>query len=183
MLVEVSQRILRRMSHASCALSELPPDKRQPNVTHHSYPRPQPRGGTSGMILKKFLYILLYQSGKFFNRKRGHTLGNVRELRFGLEHCKQFLLIAKRKRCGDASHSKALCAKDPGASILFRERFWSAHPSSRRFKTARVNCLRGDQLRPQIMATDVVRLPPMLNVRNLFTFSIWRAPACPVSCS
>jgi hypothetical protein len=38
------------------------------------------------------------------------------------------------------------------------------------------------QSRPQIMATEVVRLPPMLNVRNFFTFSIWRAPACPVSC-
>ena len=38
------------------------------------------------------------------------------------------------------------------------------------------------QSRPQIMATEVVRLPPMLNVRNSFTFSIWRAPACCVSC-
>lgn len=36
--------------------------------------------------------------------------------------------------------------------------------------------------RPQIMATEVVRLPPMLNVRNFFTFSICRAPACCVSC-
>ena len=39
-----------------------------------------------------------------------------------------------------------------------------------------------DQSRPQIIATEVVRLPPMLNVRNLLTFSIWRAPACAVSC-
>jgi hypothetical protein len=38
------------------------------------------------------------------------------------------------------------------------------------------------QSRPQIMATEVVRLPPMLNVRNFFTSSIWRAPACSVSC-
>ena len=29
-----------------------------------------------------------------------------------------------------------------------------------------------NQPRPQIMATEVVRLPPMLKVRNLFTFSI-----------
>jgi len=36
--------------------------------------------------------------------------------------------------------------------------------------------------RPQIMATEVVRLPPMLNVRNSVRFSIWRAPACVVSC-
>src|SRR5207249_10345688 len=39
-----------------------------------------------------------------------------------------------------------------------------------------------NQPRPQSIATDVVRLPPMLNVRNLFTFSIWRAPACWLSC-
>ncbi len=39
-----------------------------------------------------------------------------------------------------------------------------------------------DQSRPQTMATEVVRLPPILNVRNFFAFSIWRAPACPVSC-
>ena len=42
--------------------------------------------------------------------------------------------------------------------------------------------LPGIQSRPQSMATEVVRLPPMLNVRNRFAFSIWRAPACSVSC-
>ena len=36
--------------------------------------------------------------------------------------------------------------------------------------------------RPQIMATEVVRLPPMLKVRNFLAFSIWRALACSVSC-
>src|SRR5207248_3050784 len=36
--------------------------------------------------------------------------------------------------------------------------------------------------RLQTIATEVVRLPPMLNVRNLFAFSIWRLPACSVSC-
>ena len=36
--------------------------------------------------------------------------------------------------------------------------------------------------RPQAMATEVVRLPPMLKVRNFLAFSIWRAPACSVSC-
>ena len=35
---------------------------------------------------------------------------------------------------------------------------------------------------PQIMATEVVRLPPMLKVRNFFAPSIWRAPAWSVSC-
>jgi REP element-mobilizing transposase RayT len=36
--------------------------------------------------------------------------------------------------------------------------------------------------RPHTMATEVVRLPPMLNVRKCFAFSIWRAPACWLSC-
>ena len=31
--------------------------------------------------------------------------------------------------------------------------------------------------RPQIIATEVVRLPPMLKVRNFLQFSICRAPA------
>jgi hypothetical protein len=133
MPIEVFKRVARRMSHSGTAPSQLRPNKGQPDVSDHSHPRPQQCGGTSGMILKKRLYILLYQSRKFFNRERGHNLGNACELRFGLEHRKQFLFIAKRKRCGDASHSKTLRAKDPGTSILFRERFWNAHASSRRF--------------------------------------------------
>lgn len=40
----------------------------------------------------------------------------------------------------------------------------------------------GSYSRPQIMATDVVRLPPMLKVMNLFTPLICRAFACSVSC-
>ena len=41
------------------------------------------------MILEKFLYVLLYHSRKFFNRKRGHILGNVRRPNFGLEASKK----------------------------------------------------------------------------------------------
>jgi hypothetical protein len=77
------------MSHASSALSELPSYKHQPNVTDHSHPRPQPCGWTARMILEKFLYVLLYQCGKFFNRKRGHILGNVRRPNLGLEASKK----------------------------------------------------------------------------------------------
>jgi hypothetical protein len=36
------------------------------------------------MVLEEVLYVLLYRSGKFFDRKRGHNLGNVRGLHFGL---------------------------------------------------------------------------------------------------
>lgn len=39
-----------------------------------------------------------------------------------------------------------------------------------------------DQSRPQIMATEVVRLPPILNVRNFLAFAICRAPAWSVNC-
>jgi hypothetical protein len=72
------------MSHSGTAPSQLRPNKGQPDVSDHSHPRPQQCSGTSGMILKKRLYILLYQSRKFFNRERGHNLGNACELRFGL---------------------------------------------------------------------------------------------------
>ncbi|CAN5569762.1 hypothetical protein BH20VER3_BH20VER3_22690 [soil metagenome] len=40
----------------------------------------------------------------------------------------------------------------------------------------------GDYSAPQIMATEVVRLPPMLKVRNFFAPPIWRSPAWLVSC-
>ncbi len=39
-----------------------------------------------------------------------------------------------------------------------------------------------NQSRPQIMATEVVRLPPMLKVRNFFAPGIWCAPDWLVSC-
>jgi hypothetical protein len=38
------------------------------------------------MVLEKFLYVLLYHSRKFFNRKRGHILGNVRGEVAGRKH-------------------------------------------------------------------------------------------------
>ena len=41
------------------------------------------------MVLEEFLYVLLYHCGKFFNRKRGHILGNVRRPNFGLEASKK----------------------------------------------------------------------------------------------
>jgi hypothetical protein len=83
--IEILQRAARRVTQSTGACSQLRPDKGQPDVTHHSHPRPQPRGGTAWMILEKFLYVLLYHSRKFFNRKRGHILGNVRRPNFGLE--------------------------------------------------------------------------------------------------
>src|SRR4029453_1896304 len=37
-----------------------------------------------------------------------------------------------KKRCEDASHSKALCAKSMTGPVLFRDSFGSAHASPRR---------------------------------------------------
>ena len=89
MAIEILQRALGRVAQSTSARSHLRPDKRQPDVTHHSHPRPQPRGGTAWMVLEEFLYVLLYHCGKFFNRKRGHILGNVRRPNFGLEASKK----------------------------------------------------------------------------------------------
>jgi hypothetical protein len=89
MPVEIFQRAARRVTQSTSARSHLWPDKGQPDVTHHSHPRPQPRGGTAWMILEKFLYVLLYHSRKFFNRKRGHINRNVRRSHFGLEESKK----------------------------------------------------------------------------------------------
>jgi hypothetical protein len=41
------------------------------------------------MVVEKFLYVLLYHCGKFFNCKRGHILGNVRRPNSGLEASKK----------------------------------------------------------------------------------------------
>jgi hypothetical protein len=46
------------------------------------------------MVLQVVLYVLLYHSGKFFNRKRGHILGNVRRPNFGLGNSKKSPMIA-----------------------------------------------------------------------------------------
>ena len=93
MPIEISQCIAWRMSHASSARPELLPDKGQPDVPQHSHPRPQPRGRASRMVFEKFLYVLLYHFGKFFNRKRSHIFGNVYGARFGLRTAK------KESRC------------------------------------------------------------------------------------
>jgi hypothetical protein len=37
------------------------------------------------MIPEKFLYVVLYRYGKFFNCKRGHILGNVQGSHFGFK--------------------------------------------------------------------------------------------------
>jgi len=89
--VEVLQRVARRMSHSSRTPSQLRTQKGEPDVTDHSHPRPEACCWTSRMVLEKFLYILLYHNRKFFNRKRGHILGNVHGPPFGLGNVKKNL--------------------------------------------------------------------------------------------
>ena len=89
MAIEIFKRAAGRVTQSTSARSHLPSDKGQPDIAHHPHPRPQPRGGTLRMVFEKFLYVLLYHYGKFFNRKRGHILGNVRRPNFGLEASKK----------------------------------------------------------------------------------------------
>ena len=84
MQVEILQRAARRVTQSTSARSHLRPYKGQPDIAHHSYSGAQPSGRAAWMVLEEVLYVLLYRSGKFFDRQRGHNLGNVRGLHSGL---------------------------------------------------------------------------------------------------
>jgi len=114
MPVEIFQRAARRVTQSTSARSQLRPDKRQPDVTHHSHPRPQPCCWTAWMILEKFFYVLLYHCRKFFNRKRGHILGNVRRPNFGLKNSKRVLRLHGESDARTHRTPKALRAKVMG---------------------------------------------------------------------
>jgi hypothetical protein len=109
--IEILQRAAGRVTQSTSARSQLRPDKYQPDVTHHSHARPQPRGGAAWMILEKFLYVLLYHSRKFFNRKRGHILGNVQGSHFGLKNSKRVLRLHGESDARTHRTPKALGAK------------------------------------------------------------------------
>src|SRR5205814_9879319 len=53
-------------------MSQLWPDKSQPDVASHSHSWAEPCGWAARMILEVFLYIRFDYSGKFFNCERGH---------------------------------------------------------------------------------------------------------------
>ena len=89
MAIEIFKRAAGRVTQSTSARSHLPSDKGQPDIAHHSHSGTQPRGRAARMVLEVVLYVLLYYSGKFFNRKRGHILGNVRRPNFGLEASKK----------------------------------------------------------------------------------------------
>jgi len=76
------------------------------------------------MVLEKFLYILLYHNRKFFNRKRGHILGNVHGPPFGLGNVKKNLvrsaMKAMRRRIALLKHFMRNRLQAP---IPFREAF------------------------------------------------------------
>jgi len=83
MPVEILQRAARRVPQSTSARSHLRPDKGQPDVAHHSHSGAQPSGWAAWMVLEEVLYVLLYRSGKFFNRERRHINTNARRLNFG----------------------------------------------------------------------------------------------------
>lgn len=166
MSIEIFQCAAGRQSQAAGACSQFWADKSQPKVADHSHTRSQPRCWRSRIVLQKFFYIILYGCGKFFDRKRGHTY----------KTCARCILDLKTRK------------SPSGQSAGEPRRFTETRDNQRRKScrasmsdAARREGLR-DQSRPQIIATEVVRLPPMLKVRNFLTFSIWRAPACVVSC-
>jgi hypothetical protein len=108
-------------------------------------------------------------------------------IKTALMHSLDFKSSAKNPQCiiratrGHAPH----CESQTHRNCFRIKCFWSGmrapslrESGSQLFPGSYVS----DQSRPQSIATEVVRLPPMLNVRNFFAFSIWRAPACSVSC-
>ena len=85
MAIEIFKRAAGRVTQSTSARSHLPSDKGQPDIAHHSHSWAQPCGWAARMAFEEFLYILFYHSRQFVDCKRGHNLGNVRELHFGLE--------------------------------------------------------------------------------------------------
>jgi hypothetical protein len=66
------------------------------------------------MVVEKFLYVLLYHCGKFFNRERGHILGNVQGSHFGLKTSKRVLPLRDESDARTHSIPKTLGAKVMG---------------------------------------------------------------------
>ena len=56
----------------------------------------QPRGRAARLVLEVGLYVLLYRSGKFFNRERCHINRNVRRANFGCRRTTQGLRLWHR---------------------------------------------------------------------------------------
>lgn len=141
--VEIFQCVERGRSHATGSWPKVRSNKGKPEVAHHSYSRAQPRGWTARMMFKKLFYVLFYGSGQLFDRKRRHTTETAVGRTLVFKLCEKSTENATRSRVRLAKTGSMI----PGSYV-------------------------SNQSRPHSMATEVVRLPPMLNVRNFFAFSI-----------
>jgi hypothetical protein len=70
-------------------------DKSQPNIADHSHSWAQPRGWTARMGFEEILDIGFYDRRQFFNCKRSHTLGNVRDKHHGRRKVTQAIMPAR----------------------------------------------------------------------------------------
>src|SRR5262249_16282107 len=130
MPVEILQRAARRVTHSASTCLHLRPDKGQPDIAHHSHSGTQPSGRAARMVLEEVLYVLLYRSGKFFDCKRGHNLGNVCGLRFGLVSHRRNVSDAKTSHCAVfVDVARLIPAPDHG----YRSRQAAAHVECEEF--------------------------------------------------
>src|SRR5439155_15868884 len=67
--IEIFQRVARRLSQSTGALSQFRPDEGQPDVVCHAHFRAQPCGWAARMALKIFVYVFFYCSGNLFDCK------------------------------------------------------------------------------------------------------------------
>ena len=70
--VEILQCVEWRRSQTARAWSQLRPDKGQPDIANHSHSGAESCGWAARMLVKKVLYILLYETGKLFDCNRDH---------------------------------------------------------------------------------------------------------------
>jgi hypothetical protein len=165
MLVKIPKCVARRVAQSTRTTSHLRPDKGQPDVADHSHPRTQARGRAARMSFKVIFDVGFYHRRELFNCKRDHIQETCMDCILDLKPQKGISRptlkamrgrIALRKHCVRNRQERTLC--------------YSPRKSAQ------------DYSRAQTIATEVVRLPPMLKVRNFFALSICRAPAWSVSC-
>src|SRR5438309_3553923 len=83
--VEIFQRVTRRLSEASCALSQFRSDEHKPNVTGHCHSWAQSRCGSSRVRSQKILHVLFDDGGKLLDGNGSHHNRNVRDRPDGRE--------------------------------------------------------------------------------------------------
>jgi hypothetical protein len=71
--VKILQRVAWSMPQTSGALSDLRPDKREPDIARYSHLGSQSRCGTAWMRLQKMFYIIFYDVRKLFDVQCDHN--------------------------------------------------------------------------------------------------------------